>query len=398
VTPLEKGDKDMEDAVLRRTWAEIDLDALEHNYRRARTLTGSGVRYLGVVKADAYGHGAVQIGRKLESLGADYLAVSSLDEARELRHGGITMPVLILGHTPPDMVPELIRYHITQAVSALAKAEEYSAAAAACGGTLRVHIKVDTGMSRLGFLVRGSHFDGGVASIAAACALPGLDPEGIFTHFAVSDEDGEEDEAYTREQFGLFTAVIDALAQRGRTFAIRHCANSGALARYPEMYLDMVRPGIALYGAGADAQRLDLRPVMSLKTCISTIKVFDPDTTVSYGRTFRTTERTRMGVLPIGYADGFFRGLSNRASVLTDQGPAPIRGRICMDMCMVDLTELPDVHVGDAVEIFGQRQRVDDLASVLGTIPYELTCAVSKRVPRLYLEGGAVVERSLRLL
>lgn len=398
MTPLEKGDKDMEDAVLRRTWAEIDLDALEHNYRRARTLTGSGVRYLGVVKADAYGHGAVQIGRKLESLGADYLAVSSLDEARELRHGGITMPVLILGHTPPDMVPELIRYHITQAVSALAKAEEYSAAAVACGGTLRVHIKVDTGMSRLGFLVRGSHFDGGVASIAAACALPGLDPEGIFTHFAVSDEDGEEDESYTREQFGLFTAVIDALAQRGRTFAIRHCANSGALARYPEMYLDMVRPGIALYGAGADAQRLDLRPVMSLKTCVSTIKVFDPDTTVSYGRTFRTTERTRMGVLPIGYADGFFRGLSNRASVLTDQGPAPIRGRICMDMCMVDLTELPDVHVGDAVEIFGQRQRVDDLASMLGTIPYELTCAVSKRVPRLYLEGGAVVERSLRLL
>ena len=398
MTPLEKGDKDMEDAVLRRTWAEIDLDALEHNYRRARTLTGSGVRYLGVVKADAYGHGAVQIGRKLESLGADYLAVSSLDEARELRHGGITMPVLILGHTPPDMVPELIRYHITQAVSALAKAEEYSAAAAACGGTLRVHIKVDTGMSRLGFLVRGSHFEGGVVSIAAACALPGLDPEGIFTHFAVADEDGEEDEAYTREQFGLFTAVIDALAQRGRTFAIRHCANSGALARYPEMYLDMVRPGIALYGAGADAQRLDLRPVMSLKTCISTIKVFDPDTTVSYGRTFRTTERTRMGVLPIGYADGFFRGLSNRASVLTDQGPAPIRGRICMDMCMVDLTELPDVHVGDAVEIFGQRQRVDDLASILGTIPYELTCAVSKRVPRLYLEGGAVVERSLRLL
>lgn len=398
MTPLEKGDKNMEDAVLRRTWAEIDLDALEHNYRRARTLTGSGVRYLGVVKADAYGHGAVQIGRKLESLGADYLAVSSLDEARELRHGGITMPVLILGHTPPDMVPELIRYHITQAVSALAKAEEYSAAAVACGGTLRVHIKVDTGMSRLGFLVRGSHFDGGVASIAAACALPGLDPEGIFTHFAVSDEDGEEDESYTREQFGLFTAVIDALAQRGRTFAIRHCANSGALARYPEMYLDMVRPGIALYGAGADAQRLDLRPVMSLKTCVSTIKVFDPDTTVSYGRTFRTTERTRMGVLPIGYADGFFRGLSNRASVLTDEGPAPIRGRICMDMCMVDLTELPDVHVGDAVEIFGQRQRVDDLASMLGTIPYELTCAVSKRVPRLYLEGGAVVERSLRLL
>ena len=160
----------------------------------------------------------------------------------------------------------------------------------------------------------------------------------------------------------------------------------------------MVRPGIALYGVGADAPRLGLRPVMSLKSCISTIKVFDPDTDISYGRTFHTTGKTRVGVLPIGYADGFFRGLSNRAAVMTDHGPAPIRGRICMDMTMVDLTERPDVHVGDAVELFGQRQRVDDLASVLGTIPYELTCAVSKRVPRLYMENGEVVERSLRML
>ena len=388
----------MEESVLRRTWAEVDLDALAHNYRQARRMIGAGVRYLGVVKADAYGHGAVQVGRKLEALGADYLAVSSLDEARELRHGGISMPILILGHTPPEMVPELIRHHITQTVSARAKAEEYSAAAAACGGTLRVHIKVDTGMSRLGFLVRGGHFEGGIASIAAACALPGLDAEGIFTHFAVADEDGEEDEAYTREQFGLFTAVIDALAQRGRTFAIRHCANSGALARYPEMYLDMVRPGIALYGAGADAQRLDLRPVMTLKSCVSTIKIFDPDTDISYGRTYRTREKTRVGVLPIGYADGLFRGLSGRMSVWTEEGPAPVLGRICMDMTMVNLTGLSHVHVGDAVELFGQRQRVDVLAEILGTIPYELTCAVSKRVPRLYLENGQVVERSLRLL
>ena len=297
---------------MRRTWAEIDLDALEHNYRVARQKIGPGVKYLGVVKADAYGHGAVQISRKLEQLGADYLAVSSLDEARELRHGGITMPILILGHTPPEMVPQLIAYNITQAVSAKAKAEEYSAEAVRCGGTLRVHIKVDTGMSRLGFLVRGEHFEGGVNAIAESCALPGLDAEGIFTHFAVSDMDGAEYEAYTREQFGVFTHVLDALAAKGRTFRIRHCANSGALTRYPEMYLDMVRPGIALYGVGDDAQRLGLRPVMSLKSSISTIKVFDPDTTISYGRTFRTTDKTRIGVLPIGYADGFFRGLSNR--------------------------------------------------------------------------------------
>ena len=388
----------MEDTILRRTWAEIDLDALTHNYQQARKLIGPGVKYLGVVKADAYGHGAVQVARKLEALGADYLAVSSLDEARELRHENIQAPILILGHTPPEMVPELIRYHITQTVSAQAKAEEYDAAAASCGGRLKVHIKVDTGMSRLGFLVRSRHFDGGVEAIARSCDLPYLEAEGIFTHFAAADEDDEPSEAYTREQFGVFIRVIDALAAKGCTFSIRHCTNSGALARYPEMYLDMVRPGIALYGVGDDAARLGLRPVMSLKSCISTIKVFDPDTDVSYGRAFHTTDRTRMGVLPIGYADGFFRGLSNRASVLTDHGPAPIRGRICMDMTMVDLTDKPDVHVGDAVELFGQRQRVDDLAALLGTIPYELTCAVSKRVPRLYMENGEVMERSLRML
>ena len=388
----------MEDTILRRTWAEIDLDALEHNYRKARQLTGPKVKYMGVVKADAYGHGAVQVARKLEALGADYLAVSSLDEARELRHAGIEMPLLILGHTPPEMVPQLIAYGITQTVSARAKAEEYSAAAQECGGMLKVHIKVDTGMSRLGFLVRGRHFDGGVEAIAQSCAMPHLKAEGIFTHFAAADEDDAENEAYTRGQFALFTAVVDALAERGCTFTIRHCANSGALARYPEMYLDMVRPGIALYGAGGDAARLGLRPVMTLKSCVSTIKIFDPQTEISYGRTYRAEYKTRVGVLPIGYADGLFRGLSNRLAVQTDGGPAPVRGRICMDMTMVDLTGLPDVHVGDAVELFGPRQRVDELAAMLGTIPYELTCAVSKRVPRLYMEQGNVVERSLRLL
>ena len=209
--------------------------------------------------------------------------------------------------------------------------------------------------------MRGEHFAGGVETIARSCDLPGLEAEGIFTHFAVSDEDDAASEAYTKEQFATFTRVLDALAQRGRTFAIRHCANSGALARYPEMYLDMVRPGVALYGHYPDpaCEGLDgpgLLPVMSLKSTVSTIKVFDPDTDISYGRTFHTTGKTRVGVLPIGYADGFFRGLSNRMSVITSQGPAPLRGRICMDMCMVDLTDLPDIHVGDTVEIFGQKQ------------------------------------------
>ena len=386
------------DDMRKRTWAEIDLDRLARNYRALRALADPSCKFMGVVKANAYGHGAVPVARALESLVAEYLSVACLDEALELREAGVQAPILILGLTPPEYAGALLEHGIAQTVGDLETAAALSAAATAAGKPLTVHLKVDTGMSRLGFLVRDGHFDTGVESIAESCALPGLEAEGIFTHFAVSDEDDGDSEAYTRAQFDVFTRVLDALAARGRTFAIRHCANSGALARYPEMYLDMVRPGIALYGVGADAQRLDLRPVMSLKSSVSTIKTFDPGTDVSYGRTFRTQGRTRIGVLPIGYADGFFRGLSNRMSVVTAQGPAPQRGRICMDMSMIDLTGLPDVKVGDEVEIFGCRQLVDDLAAILNTIPYELTCAVSRRVPRLYLEGGSVVERSLHLL
>ena len=383
---------------LKRTWAEIHLDRLQGNFQAIQASLAPGSQAMAVVKADGYGHGAAAAAKALRQAGAAWFGVSNLEEAVQLRRAGIDGDILILSFTPPEEAGRLAEFAVTQTVLSRPYAEELDAAAQAAGVRVRVHLKVDTGMSRLGFLVRGGHFDTGVDSIAAACALPGLEAEGIFTHFAVSDEDDDDSEAYTREQFAVFTRVLDALAERGRTFAVRHCANSGALARYPEMYLDMVRPGIALYGVGADAQRLDLRPVMRLKSSISTIKTFDPDTDISYGRTFRTTARTRIGVLPIGYADGFFRGLSNRMSVVTDQGPAPQRGRICMDMCMVDLTDLPDVKVGDTVEIFGSRQKVDDLAALLDTIPYELTCAVSRRVPRVYLEDGEIVERSLHLL
>ncbi|MBE6989613.1 MAG: alanine racemase [Ruminococcaceae bacterium] len=386
------------ESTLKRTWAEIDLDALEHNYRRLRERIGPAVKFLGVVKADAYGHGAVQVSRLLQELGADYLAVSSIDEAMELRDNGITMPVLILGHTPKEQVGRLIDMDITQAVTCRAKALEYSAEAARLGGTLRIHIKVDTGMSRLGYLCAGRHFDTGVQGICDACRLPGLEAEGIFTHFAVSDEPDEGSAAYTRAQFELFRRVIEATEREmGRPFALHHCANTGAVASWPDTWMDMVRPGLLLYGCGDFAAGLGLRPVMTLKTTISTIKVYDPGTSVSYGRIFRTDRPTRMGVLPYGYADGFLRSLSNRCALMTDHGPAPQRGKICMDMCMIDLTELPQVQVGDEVEIFGRRAGVNDLAALAGTIPYELTCAVSKRVPRLYLRGGAAVERELLL-
>lgn len=383
--------------LLRRTWAEIDLDALEHNFKTLQRRVGGETGVVGVVKADAYGHGALRVARALEQLGAAYLAVSSLDEGRELRHSGVAMPILILGHTPEEYVPQLLAYDMTQAITCEAKAAAYSAAAARCGGVLRAHIKVDTGMSRLGFLCSGRHFDEGVQGALRAYRMPHLDVEGIFTHFAVSDEPGAENAAFTREQFDLFCRFVKALEARGCTFRLRHCANSGAVVCYPEMKLDMVRPGILLYGCGAGAEELGLRPVMSLKTTVSTIKVFDPDCTISYGRLYRTEQPTRTGVLPIGYADGFFRALSNRCAVVTEDGPARVLGRICMDMCMIDLSGKPHVQVGSEVEIFGKRSRVDALAALAGTIPYELTCAVSKRVPRLYVQGGEVVGTELRL-
>ncbi len=256
------------ESTLKRTWAVIDLDALKENYDKLRRHIGPGVKFLGVVKADAYGHGAIQVSRVLQRCGADYLAVSSADEAVELRRGGITMPILILGHTPKEQVENLICNNITQAVTCRAKALEYSEEAVRCGGTLKIHIKVDTGMSRLGYLVAGDHFATGVEGICESCRLPGLDAEGIFTHFAVSDEEDEESREYTREQFALFTAVIEKVEEKlGRKFRLRHCANSGAVANWPEMLLDMVRPGLLVYGCGEGARKLGLHGRGALWLC-----------------------------------------------------------------------------------------------------------------------------------
>ena len=372
----------------KRTWAEIDLDNIRHNYEAIRASLPEGCRFLGVVKADAYGHGALRVSKLLEDCGADYLAVSCLDEALELRRGGIKMPVLILGHTPREYTEMLIENHITQTVTCLAKAVEYSTEAVKLGKELKIHIKLDTGMSRLGFLCSGEHFDDGVQNVIDSCRLPGLLPEGIYTHFAVSDEPGEDCEAYTREQFSLFTSVIDAVEKRGGIhFAIRHCANSGATVSYPEMVLDMVRPGLLLYGYGDSSGKLGLRPCMRFVTTVSTIKFYESGTSVSYGRRYTTQRRTRMGVLGIGYADGLPRIISNKCSFASKGGFAPQCGSICMDMCMVDLTDLPEVDVGSEVELFGEGNSIYKLSDAAGTIPYELLCAVSKRVPRVYKTG-----------
>ncbi len=382
---------------LKRTWAEINLDHLKYNYDILRKRIGENCRFLGVVKADAYGHGATQVAALLEEAGADYLAVSSTDEGRELRDAGIRMPILVLGHTPKDQVETLIRYDITQAVTCESKALEYNEEAAKLNQKLKVHIKLDTGMSRLGFLCDGKHFEHGVDAIYHAVTLPNLEAEGVFTHFALSDEYTDFAKKYTKDQFDLFMKTIHAVEERGFSFQIRHCANTGAVANYPETYLDMVRPGLLLYGYGPEAKQLGLKPVMELKTTVSTIKIYEPGICVSYGATFQCERKTRMGVVPIGYADGLFRNLSNHYAFSCVDGKTPIRGRICMDMCMIDLTDAPNVSVGDEITVFGKDNSLDEMALAAGSIPYELTCAVSKRVPRVFIKDGKVIERELKL-
>lgn len=369
-----------------RTWAEIDLRNLEHNYRVLRACAPDS-RFLGVVKADAYGHGAVPVAKKLETLGADCLAVACLAEALELREAGIGIPILILGATPPELAAQVVESGFIQAVFTEELAEALSAAAGAAGKTARIHIKLDTGMSRLGLL---AHDPAAAAAQAARlCALPHLEHEGIFTHFANADGDEE----YTMLQFTRFLDTLEILKKTyGITFQIRHCAASAAVLNYPCTHLDMVRPGIALYGHYPDpsCEGLDgvgLLPVMTLKSRVAAVRELPENTPVSYGCTARFgTDGGRVAVVPIGYADGLHRALSNGGSFWLNGQSRPIMGRVCMDMCMVGLDGGAEVRPGDVAEIFGTHLPVEDHARLAGTVQYELLCAVSPRVPRIYLD------------
>ncbi|MGM9607708.1 MAG: alanine racemase [Oscillospiraceae bacterium] len=371
----------------KRTWAEISLPNLEHNYRALRGMLPRGCRFLGVVKANAYGHGAVPVAKKLEELGAEYLAVACLDEAVELRRAGITAPILLLGPTPVEFAGELLQYDLTQSVQDLPAARALSEAAVKADKLLKIHIKVDTGMSRLGFLCDEKHVSTSVEEVVKACSLPGLDAEGIFTHFANADGD----ESYTMRQLTRFLDVVDKLRARGVEFKIRHCAASAAVLNYPCTHLDMVRPGIALYGHYPDpsCQGLDgpgLLPVMTLKTRIAAVRELSAGTCISYGCTHTLARDSRLAVLPVGYADGLERLLSNRSEMLVHGQRVPVLGRVCMDMCMVDVTDLPDVRVGDEATVFGPDLPLEEKADTVGTIQYELLCGVAPRVPRVYIE------------
>ena len=379
---------------LKRTWAEISLDNLEHNYRALRARTPQGCKFLGVIKADAYGHGAVPVSGTLSELGCEYLAVSNLEEAVQLRRGGIRTPILILGYTPPEYADTMVFMDLTQEIHSLDYARALEERLRGTNYILNVHLKLDTGMGRIGFLAYGEHSE--LPQLAAFSQLTHLRVEGAFTHFSAADSRREDDERYTALQYARFTSALAELDGCGIRPTLRHCANSAVTILHPEYSLDMVRGGIALYGCAPDVDcegLLDLRPVMTLRTTIAQIRDVAAGTPISYGRTFTAPRDLRMAVLPIGYADGLSRGLSGKVSFRLRGQDVPVIGRICMDMCMVDITSVPDAKVGDELTLFGYdedgaRVPVERLAEASGTISYEILCTLSKRIARLYYSGG----------
>ena len=377
---------------LKRTWAEISLDNLNHNYHALREKLPSECRFLGVVKADAYGHGAVPVSRHLKELGAEFLAVSNFEEATQLRCNGIRGPILILGYTPVKYAEDLAKMGIRQEVHSLEYARALNERLKGLHRRLRVHIKLDTGMSRLGFFAYDHEQT--VEELKEVAAMDNLLIEGVFTHFPVADSIDGADENFTRTQFERFTSMLTTLQGVGIKPEIRHCCNSGASILYPEYAMDMIRPGIATYGvlpSGDLRGRIGLKPVMSLRSTIFQIRDFEPNITVSYGRTYCTRDPERIAVVGIGYADGLSRSFSNNISFLLHGKRVPQVGRICMDMCMIDISKVPEAQVNDVVTVFGEdggdEIEVESLSNRLNTIPYEILCGINKRIPRIYLDG-----------
>lgn len=374
----------------RRTWTEVDLDALLHNYQQVRQRIPEG-KIMAVVKADAYGHGDIVVARTLQSAGAEWFAVSNFEEATLLRRQGISRPILILGYTPPTDAAALASQEITQAVYSLEYAAALNAAAVAAGVTVNCHIKLDTGMTRIGFCVQKGREAQGVSEVSMVYALPALSCTGIFTHFSCADEPNAQSDAFTLEQFSLFTNAIALLEQKGIHFVLRHCCNSAATLRFPEMHLDMVRAGVILYGlapAPECAGLADLRPAMGFYSTVTQVKEVDTGAEVSYGRTYTAPECRRLATVAVGYADGFRRNFSNLGRVAVRGHYAPVVGRVCMDQMLIDVTGIPGVRMGDTVTLVGEdgecRITFDDFARLNGTINYEEVCLIGRRVPRIY--------------
>ncbi|HHX24134.1 MAG TPA: alanine racemase [Thermoanaerobacterales bacterium] len=377
---------------IRPTWVEINLDNLKHNLMEIKRITSSNAQICAIVKADGYGHGASEVAKTAISCGASYLGVAFLDEALKLRKDSINVPILILGFTPESQFDTIIENDITQTVYNLNSTIELSEKAIKQNKKAKVHIKLDTGMNRIGFQSGTSS----ICDIEKIFSLKGVEIEGVFTHFARADEKGEN---ATKEQFQEFMRMVSDIENRGFKIPIKHTANSAALMQFPNTHLDMIRPGIIIYGMYPSNEvlkdRLSLKPLMSLKTRVSHVKTLPKGKAISYGGTYITQRQSIIATLPVGYADGYSRLLSSKAEVLIKGQRAPILGRICMDQCMVDVTDIRgDVQTGEVVTLIGddgdESILADEIARIIGTINYEITCNISKRVPRVYIQDGKI--------
>jgi alanine racemase len=377
---------------LRPVWAEIDLDNIAYNMQEIKKAAKSK-EIIGVVKADAYGHGALDTAPVLLENGASRLAVAVASEAVELRRGGIECPIMILGFTPPSLIDILVRYDIEQTVYNYEFAYELSRMAEKKNKIARIHIAVDTGMGRIGFKA----YENSVDEVFKISKLPNIIIEGLFTHFSSADEENKE---YTYAQVEKYNWFYNRLVEKGVKINIRHVGNSAAVIDLPEVHFEAVRPGIILYGYYPSNEvlknRIDIKPVMSLKTNIVHIKNMEIGEYISYGRKFMCSRNCRIATLPVGYADGYTRLLFGKGQVIVNGSFAPIVGRICMDQCMIDITDIEDVEIGDEVILMGEsgglKVTADDIAEAIGTISYEITCMISKRVPRVYMKDGKVVK------
>lgn len=373
-----------------RVQADISLDAIRKNIETMRSCIPEGKKLLAVVKANAYGHGAIEVAEALEDL-ADYFGVACMDEAIELRRAGVVKPILILGMTDESLFPELIKYDITQTIFTCEQAKALSETAGRLGGTGKLHIKIDTGMNRIGFPCERES----AAEIAAIAQLPNLDMEGIFTHYFKADE---KDKSSANCQLASFTRMINWLEEEGITFAIRHISNSAGIMEMPNDLYDMVRSGISTYGL-YPSEEMDkgacmLYPAMELKSHVTDVKTVKKGQTVGYGGTYMLSEDKKIATIGVGYADGYPRALSNQGRMLLHGQYVPVVGRVCMDQTMVDVSEIPDVRIGDEVVLVGKQGdnyiSVEELAGMSASFNYEFVCDVNRRVPRIFYRDGRI--------
>lgn len=376
---------------IRPVWLEINLDNLAHNMKEIRRYVGSDTLIMPIVKAYAYGHGAEVCGRVFLENGADRLGVSILSEGIALREAGIDAPILLLNYTPTNQYKKLLEYDLIQTIFKYEDAQLLSEEAGKQGRTAKIHIKIDSGMNRIGFLPN----EESIKSIINVSKLPNLEVEGIFTHFSNADE---ADKSCTERQFEKFIGIIHRLKEENINIPIKHTANSATLIDLPDYKLDMVRPGIILYGHYPSEfihhDLIDIKPAMTLKSRISNIKYLDIGEGIGYGQTYITKRKSKIATLPVGYADGYSRIFSKKADVSINNKRVAILGSICMDQLMVDVTDIDDLDLKDEVTLFGYSHksipRVEELAEILGTINYEVLCMINLRVPRVYLEHGKI--------